>query len=165
MITFVNKDSRLSTCALGLVVPLLACGCASSGRTHDDVGYLNAPSGKLYYEAAGDGPPVVLIHGGQMDLRIWDEQVALLSPNHRVIRYDVRGYGRSPAPQKVYANHEDLAAVLDQLGLHRATLVGLSLGGGIAIDFAISYPDRVEKLVAVAPGLSGFDWSPGAWDA
>jgi pimeloyl-ACP methyl ester carboxylesterase len=116
--------------------------------------------GKLYYEAAGKGPAVVLIHGGQLDCRMWDEQWQLLADDFRAIRYDVRGFGKSPAARRPYSCTDDLSALLAHLGLERATLVGLSLGGRIAIDFALACPEQVDKLVLVGPGMSGFNWSP-----
>ncbi len=119
----------------------------------------DAPAGRLHYWEVGAGPPVVLIHGGQMDHRIWDGQVKRLRQSHRVIAYDVRGFGTSQQPSRVYCNYQELRGLLDHLGIPKATLVGLSLGGSIAIDFAIAYPERVDKLVLVAPGMSGFDWS------
>ncbi len=141
-------------------VLLVVAGCATHHGRHAHSGFFPASGGKLYYEVQGEGSPVVLIHGGQMDHRIWDEQVALLAQDRRVVGYDIRGFGSSPARNRFYAHYEELAGLLDHLEIERADLVGLSLGGEIAIDFAIAYPDRVRRLVAVAPALSGFDWSP-----
>ena len=117
----------------------------------------------LYYEEAGKGAPVVLIHGGQMDRRMWDPQFAAWSRTYRVVRYDVRGFGRSAEATVPYSDVDDLLAVLDSLSISRANLVGLSLGGGIAIDFALAHPDRVASLVVAAPGLSGFPFEPGGF--
>ena len=108
------------------------------------------------YEASGAGPPVVLIHGFSLDRRMWNAQVDLLHNEFRVVRYDLRGHGRSAAPSDPYAAYEDLAAVMDSLGLPRATLVGLSAGAQVATDFALAFPDRVDGLVLTGPGLSGF---------
>jgi pimeloyl-ACP methyl ester carboxylesterase len=113
----------------------------------------------LYYEAAGRGEPVVFIHGGQLDRRMWDDQFRPFAKDFRVIRYDVRGYGRSETPTRRYSDVKDLRSLLDALRVTKAHLVGLSLGGRIAIDFALEHPDRVASLTAVAPGLSGFRWS------
>lgn len=112
--------------------------------------------GQLYYESAGSGSPVVLLHGGNLDLRMWDAQWAPLARDHRVVRYDARGWGKSTLPDAPFEAHEDLRALLDSLHIQRASLVGLSLGGRIAIDFAIKYPERVDKLVLASPGLSGW---------
>ena len=132
-------------------------------------GFVALPDGgKLYYEAKGSGSAVVLIHGGQLDRRMWDGQFDTLARAHRVIRYDVRGFGRSPpGPGADFRSYEDLGALLDSLGVARASIVGLSLGGRIAVDFALAQPGRVERLVLLAPGVSGFPWSRGdtAWSA
>jgi pimeloyl-ACP methyl ester carboxylesterase len=117
----------------------------------------------LYYEVAGEGHPVVLLHGGNLDLRMWDMQFAEFSRNYRVIRYDVRGFGRSAMAEGPYQSHEDLRALLDHLAVEQAHLVGLSLGGRIAIDFALEYPERVSALVLAGPGLSGFEFSASEW--
>jgi pimeloyl-ACP methyl ester carboxylesterase len=133
-------------------------------------GYIRVANPVLYYEvagpkgpdeAAGKGAPVVLIHGGQMDRRMWDPQFESWSKTYRVVRYDVRGYGRSATPTVPYSDVDDLLAVLDSLSIPKAHLVGLSLGGRIAIDFALVHPDRVASLVVAAPGLSGFPFEPG----
>ena len=110
----------------------------------------------VFWESAGSGPPVVMIHGGQMDRRMWDPQFLPYAKTYRVIRYDVRNYGRSASATSPYSDVDDLLAVLDTLKIARAHLVGLSLGGRIALEFTVAHPDRVASLVAVAPGLPGF---------
>jgi 3-oxoadipate enol-lactonase len=127
-------------------------------------GYAPVDGGKLYYEVAGAGSVVVLIHGGQMDRRMWDPQFRRYAAQYRVIRYDVRGFGNSPAATRPFSDEDDLAALLTDLRVDRATIVGLSLGGRIAIDFALSHPERVSSLVLVAPGLSGFHFPSEAGD-
>ena len=109
------------------------------------------------YESRGTGHPVVLLHGFSLDSRMWDAQVAALAPRYRVIRYDLRGHGKTTAPITVpFAAHEDLRDLLDDLGIRRATLVGLSMGARVAVDFALVYPERVTGLVLAGPGLSGY---------
>lgn len=116
--------------------------------------------GRLYVEAKGHGPPVVLIHGGQLDRRMWDREFDSLALQFHVVRYDVRGFGLSPAgTDSSFRSYLDLAALLDSLSIARTSIVGLSLGGRIAIDFAIAFPRRVDRLVLLAPGVSGFPWS------
>jgi len=118
-----------------------------------------------FYEDTGHGPPVVLIHGHTLDLRMWDAQVApLVDGGYRVIRYDVRGHGQSEAPATgyTYQNYSlDLRDLLDRLDLDTpAHLVGLSMGGGIALQFAVDHPQRVASLVLVDSTVPGFDYSP-----
>jgi 3-oxoadipate enol-lactonase len=119
------------------------------------VPYLYANGARLFYEEAGEGPAVVLVHGGLGDLRMWDGVVPLLAASHRVVRFDVRGFGRSDAPAGEFSPHEDLRALLDGLGIESAALVGLSLGGRIVLDAALELPERVSALVLVAPGVNG----------
>ena len=120
----------------------------------------------LYYEVSGAGDPVVLIHAFSVDRRMWASQIAALERRFRVIRYDLRGHGNSAAPSEPYAPHDDLLAVLDAAGAQRATLVGLSAGSTLAIDFAIAHPERVARLVLASPGLNGHVPSPAlTWTA
>lgn len=145
------------------VFPALAQSSAPAGAQG---GFAEINGTKIYYEVAGAGHPLVLIHGGQMDLRMWDEQFQLFSKAYRVVRFDVRGYGKSPASKNVYASEDDLAALLKYLKVEKAYVVGLSLGGRIAIDFALTHPEMTDGIVPVAPGLSGFHFSddPNEWN-
>lgn len=119
-------------------------------------GFVSVDGGSLYYRESGEGDPVILLHGGFLDHRMWDSQVRALSEGHRVIRYDIRHHGRSKSEPVASSDMEDLAVLMDSLEVSRATLVGLSMGGQIAIDFALLWPGRVESLVLVGPGLSGY---------
>ncbi|MFE0255047.1 alpha/beta fold hydrolase [Streptomyces sp. NPDC059010] len=104
------------------------------------------------------GPPVVLLHSGVADSRLWDPvRPGLTSGGHRVISYDARGFGRSPAPTVSYTQAEDLRSVLDHFELPRVVLVGSSMGGRTAIDLALSDPGRVAALGLVVPGVNGYD--------
>jgi len=109
----------------------------------------------IYYEIKGTGFPIVFVSGGGiLDRRGWDEQFDLFSKHYRVIRYDVRGIGKSARPQTPFSHSEDLYALLRHLRIARAHVMGLSVGGAIAIDFAIEHPELVDHLVLAASGLS-----------
>jgi pimeloyl-ACP methyl ester carboxylesterase len=136
------------------------------------VGTVTVPGGELYVEVAGDGPnAIVLLHPGLWDRRTWDREFWLLAElGSTVVRYDARGYGKSsrPVPGEPYSPVRDLLAVLDAQGIDRAALVGCSMGGATAIDAAVAHPERFWALVAVAPGLHGFESSAEEderWDA
>ena len=118
--------------------------------------WLDVPGGRLYYETAGSGAPVVLLHGGFGDRRMWDDQLPALLPRYRVIRYDHRGFGRSPQPDTAYLATDDLRRLLDHLGVAKAHLMGNSVGGMVALEFALAHPERVASLVMVASGAAGF---------
>lgn len=122
---------------------------------------------RLHYELQGDGFPVVLLHGGLLDLRVWDGQVGPLARHFTLLRYDLRGFGKTEAPAGPYAPYEELAALLDRFSMDRVHVIGHSLGGRIALDFALAWPERVSCLVLVAPGINGAPPSPEeyAWYA
>lgn len=114
----------------------------------------------LHYEVQGEGEAIALIHCGGADLRNWKFIAPQLSKNYQVVAFDGRGAGQSP-PLLEPANYvEDLRRLLDYLGIDKAAIVGHSIGGQIATDFALTYPERISKLVLVAPGLSGYQFSP-----
>lgn len=117
--------------------------------------------GRLHYELAGAGPFVTLLHPGLWDGRTWDPQFEPWGGRFRVLRYDQRGYGKSSRPETgvAYSHVGDLVALLDHLGIRRTALVGCSMGGALAIDAALTVPERVWALVPVAPGLGGFEES------
>lgn len=128
------------------------------GASDSRSGYADVNGTRLYFEVAGAGAPVVLVHGFSLDTRMWDEQVPALAERYRVIRYDLRGFGRSAIPEAgvTYRHADDLAGLLDELAERVATVVGLSLGGAVAMDFARVYPDRLRALVLVDSILPGF---------
>ena len=125
---------------------------------------------RLYYEIVGQGPPVILIHGGLVDSRMWDDQMNDFSKQCQVVRYDLRGFGKSAGTSEPFSHIEDLRALLEFLKIERATIVGLSLGGIIAADFTLEYPEKVDRLVLVGSGLRGDKQPPTkeqklAWEA
>lgn len=125
-------------------------------------GYLSLGPSQLYFERTGQGggTPIVLIHGGNLDSGMWDADVPVFARQWTVVRYDVRPYGRSGPVAPGYSFAEDLRALMDHLKIARAHLVALSLGGRVATNFAVAYPDRVDRLVLVAPGVDGWAWAP-----
>jgi 3-oxoadipate enol-lactonase len=109
----------------------------------------------LWYDEHGAGPPLVLLHEGVVDSRIWDPVVPLLAEHHRVVRYDQRGFGRSPGWDGPYSYVDDLISVLDASGVDRAALVGTSHGGKISIAATIERPERVSALIVACSALAG----------
>lgn len=117
---------------------------------------------RLYYEAAGSGEAVILVHGFSVDTRMWDDQFELLAQSYHMIRYDMRGFGQSALPEeKPYDPCVDLVELMDFLGIEKASIVGLSLGGWVVTDFAVAYPERVAALVCADAALMGFEWQHG----
>jgi pimeloyl-ACP methyl ester carboxylesterase len=107
-------------------------------------------------DSGGDGPPLVLLHPGTGDSRIWDPVLAPLAASYRVIRYDARGFGQSPAPTVKFSLLADLTAVLGHYRVERAAFVGCSQGGAGSLGLALSQPDRVAALTLLCPGIPGF---------
>ncbi len=123
-------------------------------------GMLLLEGGHLVWEAVGSGPPVILLHGFSLDRRMWDDVVPLLATDFTVVRYDLRGFGES-APMDLhcgYSHAEDLAALMDHLGIPQAALVGFSFGAHPALQFALQEPGRVSALVLVDGLLEGVRW-------
>jgi pimeloyl-ACP methyl ester carboxylesterase len=124
-------------------------------------GFVEVQNGNLWFELAGEGSPIVLIHAGIADSRMWDPQVTLLvTSGWRVLRYDVRGYRKSIGTKGPNPHWHDLLRLLEALNIAHAVLVGSSLGAAIAIDFTLENPAMVRSLVLVSPGLGGYDWQP-----
>lgn len=119
-------------------------------------GTVKVDGGEIYYESRGSGIPVVFIHAGYLDSRMWDEQFDLFSRNYNVIRYDVRGFGRSTNPAGPYSDAADLKSLLGYLKIEKGMLIGVSNGGRISFDFAIENPGRVLAMVPIDYGISGF---------
>jgi pimeloyl-ACP methyl ester carboxylesterase len=119
----------------------------------------------LFYEERGVGKPLVLIHGFGSDHKSWDGIFEALSAAHRVIRYDLRGFGASvDRSTEPFSHAADLKALLDHLKIERTDLLGVSMGGAVAVNFALRASERVERLVLVSPGSTGWEWTP-AWRA
>lgn len=113
------------------------------------------------YDEAGEGPPVVLVHGALGDRRMWEDPLfAALAQDHRVIRYDRRGYGETTGGGDAYSHYEDLLALLDIWGIERAALVGSSMGGAYSLDAALAAPERITRVALLGSGLNGHEWPP-----
>ncbi len=122
-------------------------------------GKVMTTNGELYFESTGKGEPLILIHAGFSDRRDWQHQVADFAKKFNVITYDQRGSGNSSVPATAFSPADDLHALMVYLNIERAILVGHSIGGTIALDFALQYPQMASALILVASGLNGYIWS------
>ena len=122
--------------------------------------YLDVNGARLWVEEQGSGPAVLFIHGGLGDLRLWEPEANALSDRFRCIRFDLRFWGRSESPGMAFSSIDDVVGVLDALDIDRAALVGLSLGGGLALDVVLAHPERTWALAHVAGGVSGLPVDP-----
>ena len=122
-------------------------------------GYLAVDGGRIFYEVAGQGPAIVMVHDGILHRETWDAQFTELAGRYRVVRWDRRGYGRSDAPKTAFSHLDDMLALIKTLKLERVTLMGCSAGGLLTIYFALEHPELVRALVLVGPIVSGMSFS------
>ncbi len=112
---------------------------------------------KMYYEVTGEGEPLVFVHAGVADHRLWDDQVPHFSQKYRIITFDMRGFGQTEPVDTEFTNRRDITALLDYLGIESAHFVGCSMGGGFSMDIAVETPQRVKSLTMVCSGPGGLD--------
>ncbi|HSZ40362.1 MAG TPA: alpha/beta fold hydrolase [Trebonia sp.] len=118
--------------------------------------FISVDGGEVWADdTGGDGRPLVLLHPGSGDSRIWAPIMPALTPRYRVIRYDARGWGKSPAAVTEFSLLRDLVTVLDHYGIERAPIVGCSQGGASALGLALEQPERVPAIVLLCPGILG----------
>ncbi len=121
-------------------------------------GFISIHNAKLYYEVAGMGTPLVTIHAGVADSRMWNNEFAYFAQSNQVIRYDMRGYGKSEPVEGEFSHLSDLDLLLKTLEIHEPIVImGCSIGGSLAMDFALTYPSKVKALVMVDSGPSGLE--------
>jgi len=127
-------------------------------KLQNDSGLADINNAHIYYEVAGEGQPFVMIHAGVADHRQWNNEFAYFANRFRVVRYDMRGYGKSEPVEGEFSHLQDLTALVDYLQLEEPLiLMGCSMGGGLAMNFALEQPSRVEALIMVGSGPSGLE--------
>jgi 3-oxoadipate enol-lactonase len=155
----------MSLRALSLAISLAAfatlpVSAQSASAQSDDGAFANVEGGKVWYQTCGAGPKsMVLIHDGTLHSATWDDVWPLFCKDFHVVRYDRRGFGRSPAATQPYSRTDDVAAVMHAAGMEHAVMVGASAGGGLAVDFTLAHPKAVDRLVLVGPSISGLRYS------
>jgi len=121
-------------------------------------GFINVGNAKLYYEMAGAGTPFLMIHAGVADNRQWNNEFEYFSRHNKVIRYDMRGYGKSEPVDGEFSHMSDLVSLLDSLEINEPIiLMGCSMGGGLAMDFALAHPSKVKALIMVGSAPTGLE--------
>ena len=152
---------------------IISIGCENVEK---ESGLAEINGSKIYYEIAGIGEPLVLIHGWSFDTRCWDDQFDIFAKKYRVLRYDLRGFGRSDLPDTSinYSHTDDLVSLLNYLHINKAHILGHSFGGKIAFDFVFNYPEKTISLILPdaamdVPGLEVpkdvSDWIRNTWKA
>ena len=138
-----------------LIVASLLLSSALTGQGLK-TGYIDIEGRKMYYEEKGEGRALLLIHGFSLDSRMWDDQFDTFAMQYRVIRYDMSGYGRSSVPDTPISSSTEIATLLRKLGVDKATIVGMSLGGWAAVRFAVDYPQMTKGVITVGASLDGY---------
>ncbi|MFC2096920.1 alpha/beta fold hydrolase [Bacteroidota bacterium] len=145
------------------VFVILFLGCQNSSDNPEKKviqklvsGYVQAGESQLFYNMQGEGKPLIMIHGGLLNMSMWDSQWREFAQKYKLIRYDAKGHGQSKNLDKSFSHHEDLYQLINSLKLDKPVIMGLSMGGHVAIDFALKYPDIASALILVSPGLTGF---------
>ncbi len=114
---------------------------------------------ELWHESAGDGPPILLLHAGVCDARMWERQMSSLADRHHVIRADLRGFGRSPFPPEKFSFAGDVVELIERFEVGPVLLLGASMSGRVALEVAVARPDLVEALILANAALPGWPWS------
>ena len=150
---------RTLSVAFSLAIAALA-GAAVASDDPAGGAFANVEGGRVWYQTCGTGPnSMVLIHDGSLHSATWDDVWPIFCKDFHVVRYDRRGFGRSPVATAPYSRTDDVAAVMHAAGITHAVVVGASAGGGIAVDFTLSHPEAVDRLVLVGPSISGLRYS------
>jgi 3-oxoadipate enol-lactonase len=140
---------------IGRMVALVLSLALSAGAARSAM--VDVDGGQIYYETCGSGPQaIVLVHDGVVNSASFDDMWPILCKDFRVVRYDRRGYGKSPAATAPYSPQEDLAAVMAAAKMDHASLAGFSFGGGLAVSYAILHPEQVDRLVISGASINGF---------
>jgi len=155
-----TKRLRCTEAIILLAAALLGNAPARAQSAPQQGTFLEVDGAKLYYEECGSAPQVVvLVHDGVLHSAAWDDVWPDFCKHFHTIRYDRRGYGRSPVATQGYYATDDLAAVLRQLKLKRVAIVGSSHGGEISINFTLDHPEIVEQLVLVGAVVGGMPYT------
>lgn len=150
----------MSLRALGLAVSFAISAATPAAAQSDSGAFANVEGGKVWYQTCGaSSRNMVLIHDGSLHSATWDDVWPIFCKDFHVVRYDRRGFGRSPAATQPYARTDDVLAVMRAAGMTHAVMVGASAGGGIAVDFTLAHPKTVDRLVLVGPSISGLRYS------
>jgi pimeloyl-ACP methyl ester carboxylesterase len=138
-----------------------------TGEGDPQSGFIEVNGAQIYYHASGAGRPLILVHAGICDSRMWEDQVPVFNKGYQVIRYDMRGYGRSSMPEGDFSHSSDLEGLLSALEIEKAEFIGCSMGGRVVIELALDHPESVSAMVLAAAAVSGYDFEaepPPQWD-
>jgi len=156
----IRKGVLLVTILLTLAPDILLPGCKTEQKNPAVTsGSVDVGDARLFYDEAGTGDALIMIHGGFLTKEMWDGHFERFAAKYRVVRYDARNHGLSRSGPVSFAHFEDLDKLMAHLKIEKAVIMGLSMGGYIAGDFALRHPEKVNGLILVAPGLSGYEFN------
>ena len=138
-----------------LVITIVSC----DANKNEEDGFIDILDNHIHFKHGGAGEAILFLHGGYLDLDSWDDQVPFfINHNFMTIRYSEIGHGRTVSTKKPGYGFEIIDQLLDSLSIHKIHLVGLSWGAVLAVDYALNFPDKVEKLALISPGLNGWEY-------
>jgi 3-oxoadipate enol-lactonase len=146
-----------------LFLTSITCLCQSKQADEIQTGYIDIGKCKLHYEMKGEGTPLIMIHAGMLNKEMWEPQFEEFANHFKVIIYDARYHGLSQCEPDTFSHYTDLYSLMEKLQIPKAVIMGESMGGYIAIDFAIAYPAKVIALIPVSPGLTGYEFKDKIW--
>lgn len=141
---------------LGFLIAVLLFVVSCKEEAEVKTGFVAVGKLHIFYERQGEGESLLLLHAGLQDHKMWDAQVDELKNDFDVIRIDLPAHGQSTGFDTTVFTANAIAEILSELGVSKASVVGLSLGSSAAVDFVITHPDKVNKLILAAPGLTGW---------
>ncbi len=153
-----NNLYALLIVSISLISLTISCNNQTKKENKPKSGFIDIGKCKIHYEMQGEGIPLILIHAGYVDMRMWDGQFNEFAKHFKVIRYDARQHGLSISKPDTFSHYEDLNLLMNNLHIPKAVILGLSMGGYVTTDFAIAYPEKVIALIPVSPGLSGYEF-------
>lgn len=118
--------------------------------------FISLQGERLFFQEIGEGTHILLIHAGVADSHMWENQIEYLGKSFHLVAPDLRGFGQSPIPDGPFSYYEDIAGLIDELGLGSTWLIGVSFGSRVAVDFYLAHPEKVRGLILVSPVVSGF---------
>jgi 3-oxoadipate enol-lactonase len=142
-----------------ILICLIISSCTTNIQNTYKSGFVNIGKCKLNYEMKGEGTPLIMIHAGYLNKKMWDKQFSEFAKKFKVIMYDARMHGLSQSEPDTFSNDKDLYLLMEKLNIPKAVIMGISMGGYTAIDFTLAHPEKVIGLIPVSSGLTGYDFT------
>jgi len=139
------------------IILVLLVSCKNSGQSKKE-SFINLNGNKIHVKTSGNGRPIIFVHGGYLDLEMWNSQIMELKDTYQTIRFSDLGHGKTISSKKPIFGYDIINELTNKYPYDKFVLVGLSWGAMLSVDFALNYPDKVDKLILVSPGLNGWTY-------